>query len=119
MIDGTPVPKQRARVIGKGRGAFTPKKTKSAEERVAWMLALKANLRGNPIADRAIGVRLLFACPDRRRRDIDNLVKLIYDAANGVIWKDDAQIEEEHAKLIRADPDPRTEVVIYDIGPLK
>ena len=83
------------------------------------MLALQADLRGNLLADRAIGLRCLFVCPDRLRRDFDNMEKLVCDAANGVIWKDDAQVEESHTKVIRAAPDPRTEVLIYDLGPLK
>lgn len=119
MIEGTPVPKARARIGGKGKRGITPAKTKNAEERIAWMLALKANLRGKFVADRAIGLRLLFVCPDRVRRDWDNMSKLVCDAANKVIYDDDYQVEEAHIKVIRAAPDPRTEILIYDIGSLK
>lgn len=30
---------------------------------------------------------------DKRRRDIDNPLKLLFDCCNGIIWKDDCQIE--------------------------
>lgn len=118
-VPGSPVPKARARIPGKGKHGFTPTKTRVAEEQLAWMLALKADLRGAFVADRAIGLRLLFICPDRRRRDWDNMSKTVCDAANGVIYEDDYQVEDAHVKLIRGCKNPRTEILIWDLGPLK
>ena len=37
-----------------------------------------------------LSVRLVF--PDKRRRDIDNYCKLLFDACNGLVWVDDCQI---------------------------
>lgn len=118
-VPGSPVPKQRARIGGKGKRNITPTKTKRAEEQLAWMLALKADLRGAFIADRAIGLRLLFICPDRVRRDWDNMSKTVCDAANKVIYDDDYQVEDAHVKVIRGAKNPRTEILIWDLGPLK
>ena len=48
------------------------------------------------------------------RPDKDNLEKLVYDALNGVFWKDDSQICYGVTKKKYSDR-PRTEVYIYQI----
>ncbi|MDL2280831.1 RusA family crossover junction endodeoxyribonuclease [Selenomonadales bacterium OttesenSCG-928-I06] len=46
--------------------------------------------------------------------DIDNCIKLIYDALNGVIWKDDTQVVESICSKYYSD-NPRTEIEIEEI----
>lgn len=41
------------------------------------------------------------------RPDIDNLQKGIFDALNGVCWKDDSQIVEVLAQKVYVDSEPR------------
>jgi Holliday junction resolvase RusA-like endonuclease len=49
-----------------------------------------------PVTGR-LAVAITLCEPDRRRRDIDNYVKLLFDAANGLLWRDDAQVVDLHA----------------------
>ncbi len=42
--------------------------------------------------------------------DIDNFIKLVLDAANKVLWADDAQVAALGATLVRGSERPRTEV---------
>ena len=37
--------------------------------------------------------------PDRRRRDIDNLAKVLFDALTGWVWTDDSQVKELRVRL--------------------
>lgn len=47
-----------------------------------------------------------------KRPDLDNMVKLLADALNGIIWADDSQIFNLHAcKLYSANP--RIELEIF------
>lgn len=46
--------------------------------------------------------------------DIDNYQKSFYDALNGIVWKDDAQITDETSKKRYSDR-PRIELEVYEI----
>ena len=60
-----------------------------------------------------------FWVSDRRRRDIDNLLKLVLDALNkGVAWHDDFQVVEIHATRQSDLEHPRTEVTVGRLGEL-
>ena len=39
-----------------------------------------------------LSVSIEASAPDARRRDLDNLLKAVLDALNGVAWVDDSQI---------------------------
>jgi len=47
--------------------------------------------------------------------DVDNLVKLILDMANGILFKDDSQVVEMICHKLY-DINPRTEFIIEEIG---
>lgn len=113
-VPGEPVSKARARADtrdGKIRH-YTPKDTSKAEEFVGWWLR-ESGYKGRPDAVSTFGAFCGFYCKSRRDRDTDNLCKLVFDAINGLIWKDDSQITEHSVLLHRQCADPRTEVVIY------
>lgn len=40
-----------------------------------------------------VAVHVVATAPDRRRRDLDNLLKAALDSLNGIAWADDSQIE--------------------------
>lgn len=101
--------KQRPRVTRQGH-AYTPAATTNAE---AWVkqCAIQAGVQG-PMAG-AVRLRMEVwkaippSWPKRRRAaalagterptnkpDIDNMVKLVGDALNGIVWRDDSQIVE-------------------------
>lgn len=112
---GTPKPKgrPRARIVKpKGGGEpfavfYTPKETEEEEKRLS-VLALAAVNRekwSKPDGPVAVLVHAVFRIPDScskreafsrrwhdQKPDEDNLGKLVKDALNGIVWKDDAQI---------------------------
>lgn len=49
--------------------------------------------------------------PHNTKPDVDNLVKFYSDCANGILWKDDAQVSVCNSKKL-FDENPRTEMVI-------
>ena len=59
------------------------------------------------------GVRCLFAQKNSQRRDIDNMLKLVLDACNKLVWADDTQVTEIMAQKIIDKDNPRTEIIIY------
>ncbi len=54
------------------------------------------------------------------RPDVDNYLKSVFDAANGVLWTDDALIFDVHAtKLYDWTGEPRIEIEIMPYGEIK
>lgn len=98
-VPGTPIPKARPRVYG-GRG-ITPKRTKDAEKRIRDQFQTRYP-EFTPF-DEPIQLAVTFWMPDRKTRDIDNLVKLVQDALNTIAYTDDRWIHELHANLIQPD----------------
>jgi Holliday junction resolvase RusA-like endonuclease len=87
--EGIPVPKGRPRFTKDG-GAFTPARTKTAEQDLAW--TLKAHVRQRPMVG-PLAMVAMFYVPDQRRADADNFLKLLKDAGNVAgIWHDDSQV---------------------------
>ncbi len=114
-IDGEPVSKQRPRMsIGRGGHVYTPKTTRQAEDVIGWSIRMAYRMLV-PEPDGAFAVYLHFFTKNRQRRDLDNMCKLVFDACNGIVWRDDAQVEALTARVTRQDPKPRTELEIYRI----
>lgn len=78
-------------------GTFLP--ARSQKFRANLQLLVRAAFHGTPY-DTPLIVTLHFYKPRspaaRNYGDIDNLAKAVLDACNGLIWKDDALIEELH-----------------------
>lgn len=113
--DGEPVSKSRARFTGYGSKtrAYTPEKTRAAEERIAWLV--KAAGFKEPVnGDKTYGLFAKFFCGTWQRRDVDNMLKLISDALTGIVWKDDSQVSEMSAGVQRGDSSPRSYVLVYE-----
>jgi Holliday junction resolvase RusA-like endonuclease len=110
VVPGDPVSKARARFSGKG--AFTPERTVEAERIVGWH-ARAAGLRGQPDASSNFGLLCVFFTADWRRRDADNMLKLVGDALNKIAYADDSQLTEIAGRIVHADPSPRTHVLLY------
>lgn len=115
-IDGDPKSKARPR-FGKrvkGRpGVYTEKGTKEAELAVAW--AVRHSVPGlRPSADHDYCVWVRFHVHGWKRRDSDNMTKLVLDALNGVVWADDQQVTELHVEVFRGEYEyPRTELSVF------
>lgn len=103
FLPWVPYPKGRPRFSGKGF-AYTPAKTKQAEHSLRMMLFDKSP----PKLEGPLCLELIFFLKppkslkkgviwNDKRPDIDNYVKALTDAANGILWDDDAQIAALHA----------------------
>lgn len=102
QIKGNPVPKGRPRFTN-GR-VLTDAKSRAAEESFKWHL----KAAGAKKFEGPVKVELHFHRSDKRRCDLDNLIKLAWDSMNGVCFADDSQIVELHAVLERGHDDPGT-----------
>lgn len=108
-IDGKPTGKGRPR-FGKGGRVYTDDRTLSAEQRArdAWHAAGQPRVPDGPIA---MTVEIVVARPQNhwrasgdlsaagirapwpvRKPDVDNALKLIADAYNGLLYRDDVDI---------------------------
>lgn len=124
------------RVGGKGRPrfvratgrAFTPSKTVSMEATVRHFAA-EAMKRRSPLLGPirlTVEVRINHPASWSKRRkadtvfvtgkpDADNIIKLLGDAANGIVWRDDAQIAQiEFNRRYSTGPE-YTAVTVYDL----
>lgn len=124
-IPGEPVAKGRPRVTR--YGTFTPEKTLNYETLVKEMYAVTY---GQTMLDGEldIDVKLFFQIPKSaskkkqelmelgkirptKRPDIDNCLKIITDALNGIAYKDDSQIVQATVSKYYSNT-PRAEVII-------
>lgn len=102
-IDYEPTPKLRPRVV-RGRDgrshAFTPARTATAERAIKLLLLAKKAKQYPP--GMPLRVVVGFRMPRPRaaagrqwaavRPDLDQLLKLVLDAGNGILWDDDGQV---------------------------
>jgi Holliday junction resolvase RusA-like endonuclease len=121
-LDLEPVPKERHRTsaaeytqIGtqrvKTRAAhsYTPQRLEAYEAEVGWLLR-QARVKRNDTDD--LGVHAVFHVRGHQP-DIDNLVKSLFDACNGVAWRDDRQVTCLTTGLVRGSDHPHTALMIY------
>src|SRR5690606_2715083 len=52
----------------------------------------------------------------QRRGDLDNTLKVVFDALNGVAWGDDSQVIEVHARRYDDRANPRIELSVEVAG---
>lgn len=101
-----PVAKGRPRMTRQGR-AYTPAKTRLAENQIkAWLMGENLLPFDGPLD---VSVFVIMPMPKSwtpkkkqdaldgflmptSKPDLDNICKLVLDAANGILWHDDAQI---------------------------
>lgn len=126
-----PVPKGRARSTRAG-GHYTPARTRKAELLV-WqhaILAMAGRQREDvlalelsvafffpiPAKTRKADRPFMVGCPHVGRPDLDNLLKLVKDALNGLVYRDDSQIARIYAsKSYDYEPGCIIEVTHYDL----
>lgn len=110
-IEMEPASKARAR-IGRGGHFYTPRKTSDYEQNLA--LLMKTHRTSSDMSG-AFGLRAIFNRSGRQRIDCDNLLKAVSDAANGVLWEDDSQVQEIVAKVFRDSGKPRLRVLVHRV----
>lgn len=86
-MDWAPASKARPR-FGRGGRAYTPAESRAAEARAASFLRahVPEPMTGN------VALACIFYRENKQRIDADNMLKLICDAANGILWLDDSQV---------------------------
>ena len=100
-IPGPPTAKGRPRFARRGIKAitFTPDKTRAWEKDAK--IILKAGMKGNPPLEGPVCAEICFSMPKPKKLkrkhhtikpDIDNFIKSAFDAMNGIVFVDDAQI---------------------------
>ncbi len=62
----------------------------------------------------AVGLTLRFYRPERRG-DLDNRIKVLLDALQGIAYADDAQVRELHCYLADDSANPRVEVTLWQV----
>lgn len=111
QIDIDPVPKGRPRFSSFGRfpKVYTPSATKRYEDTLK--TKFRSAYKGAPI-DHEIFVSVTFYLKKpktsknihpKTKPDLDNYLKAVLDAGNGILWKDDALITEIHCKKAYSD----------------
>ena len=125
-IPGTPIAKARPRVTRSGH-AYTPQRTRDYEDSVRQCFQIE---HGNPQLEGALILELdlYFAIPKSARKkdipamrtgltrpikrpDLDNCLKAVSDALNGVAYKDDSQIVAVVVQKFYGD-EPRADIRI-------
>lgn len=97
-----------------GRGLTLAGEYRRAKEAARALIA--AQTRRDPVLIGPVEVRLRFHLPDRKRRDPDNLLKLIHDAMSGIVYHDDHQIRRQAWEVVGVDrAEPRVEI---EVAPL-
>lgn len=104
VIPVIPVGKGRPR-MGLRNGkvmTYTPRATVQAEDEIKTILGmLRPVFHDDPKVPLNVGITFRVTPPEKRVRlhptttpDIDNLIKTVLDACNGILWKDDALITQ-------------------------
>ena len=112
-VPGQPIGKGRPRIgkVGQHARMFTPAKTVNYEGLIAH--SAQAAMHGAPLVEGPVSVALSIDCQipaswsGKKQRmalagevmpttkpDADNVAKILCDAINGVVWKDDVQVVE-------------------------
>lgn len=108
-VMGEPKAKSRPRFRA-GQGAYSDGKTVAAEARVR--AAFEAVDHPDYSLNGTFRLDVDFYLGTRRHVDIDNLMKLVKDALNGVAYEDDWRVFDERGRKWHSD-NPRTELFLY------
>jgi len=100
IVPGEPIPKQSFRIGYRGRH-FQPARIRAAQDQVAW--CAREAMAGEPPLTGPVEVIATFARKSRRPCDIDNMFKLVADALEGIVYKNDAQIVHLELDKVQVD----------------
>ena len=109
-MPGQPLPKQRP-VWCRGR-ARSRSRDLIEEDRLRSHLFVAMGRR--PPASQSISLRINFRRSGRIAVDLDNLIKMILDASNRILWEDDRQIVAISATKTLGCRKPRTRIYIRE-----
>lgn len=104
-------PKERHRK-GAGGRMYTPEKTVAAEEAIGW--AFKNAARGHRVDKESRFGLVIAVAGANAAADVDNLAKVVMDGLQGVLYRNDKQVDELHVRRLPG-REKRTEVTVYRI----
>jgi Holliday junction resolvase RusA-like endonuclease len=117
-VTGQPLPKQRARVFEDARGkrrAVTPDRTKDWEQWIGWYAVYEMHQRGLAPLTGDVRMTCEFERHGRQRADLDNLIKAVSDALNGIVWQDDTQVVGIVARVVYGVAEPGVSVRVESV----
>lgn len=85
---------------------------KAIKEAYQW--EAKTQWKRKPITG-DVALHITFYFKDKRRRDLDNQHKLIWDALSGIVYEDDSQVIEYHVYREFDKARPRTEIEVREV----
>lgn len=116
-LPGDPRPCPRHRHRAGGRGGYNPPWYDN--QKTAWGLHARSQMtdQGAAKLKGRVGTRLYFFRATRRHADLDNLIKSVWDALNGIAFEDDRQIDRVSARVYRGvgGASARVEIQVYEL----
>lgn len=90
--------------------------SKDGREWYARNLTLVQKQRAGAVFSGRLSVSLEIYPPDKRRRDVDNLLKVTFDVlTKAEVWVDDSLVDELYLKRFQVDYRPRIDVTIKEM----
>lgn len=103
-----------SQVLLSGARVYKKENYKAYRDALGWLI--KEQLGGEWDTHRySFGLRIRFFLGNKRKVDIDNLIKPIMDAGTRIVWADDNQVVELYSIVLREEQNPRVEVLIYTV----
>lgn len=110
-LTGNPISTQNA-YLSRGKRRFLSHKARTRKQQYEW--EVKNQWKGEPLeGDLSIDIVLYFGT--KRRVDWDNFHKISTDSLEGIVFKDDSQIQEAHVIKDYDKENPRIEMVIHSL----
>ena len=103
-IQGEPIAIMRPR-LGRGH-TYNPQK--KLKERLKWLIR---TIWYTPPLEGDVGINLIFQV-SKKNKDLDNMVKFILDAMEGIVFKNDRQVASIYAR--KESGEPCTIIEVYD-----
>lgn len=112
ILIGDPISTQTVyKIATKGHFARMYMSQRGRDRKEDYFYQTKQQYKGKPIEKEIdLTVKLYFGT--KRRVDIDNFNKLLFDSLNGLIWKDDSQIQSMVITKEYDKKNPRIELII-------
>lgn len=96
------------------RSIYKPKDVHLQESTIKSIATLACEENSWLVSSKPIRVDVYACYKDKRRRDIDNILKGLLDCLNGIIYKDDSQILEIHVYKL-AGTTEYTKVIVQEL----
>ncbi|NPB05137.1 MAG: RusA family crossover junction endodeoxyribonuclease [Aquificae bacterium] len=110
FLSSLPVPKSNRYLRRRDGRVFKPARVVLWEVRALW--ELRSQYQGSPLAG-PLSVEVHFFFPDNRKRDIDNMLKTLWDVLEKArVIENDEVIHETRTVKVKASPVSGTVVVI-------